>query len=49
LAFDGNIESLPGNFIFTTETNRTVAVHSAGMMEAIKDLYKATRLSEELK
>ncbi len=48
LAFDGNIESLPGNFIFTTETNRTVAVHSAGMMEAIKDLYKATRLSDEL-
>ena len=49
LAFDGNIESLPGNFIFTTEANRTVAVHSAGMMEAIKDLYKATRLSDELK
>jgi hypothetical protein len=49
LAFDGNIESLPGNFIFTTETNRTVAVHSAGMLEAIKDLYKATRLSEELR
>jgi hypothetical protein len=49
LAFDGNIESLPGNFIFTTETNRTVAVHSAGMMEALKDLYRAARLSEELK
>ncbi|MHB8580087.1 MAG: S46 family peptidase [Ignavibacteriaceae bacterium] len=49
LAFDGNIESLPGNFIFTTETNRTVAVHSAGMLEAIKDLYKARRLSDELK
>ncbi len=49
LAFDGNIESLPGNFIFTTEANRTVAVHSAGMLEAIKDLYKATRLSNELK
>ena len=49
LAFDGNIESLPGNFIFTTETNRTVSVHSAGMLEAIKDLYKATRLSDELR
>ncbi len=49
LAFDGNIESLPGNFIFTTETNRTVAVHSAGMLEAIKDMYKATRLSDELR
>ncbi len=48
LAFDGNIESLPGNFIFTTKTNRAVAVQSVGMMEAIKDLYKATRLSDEL-
>ncbi len=48
LAFDGNIQSLPGNFIFTTEENRTVSVHSAGMMEAIKHLYKATRLSTEL-
>ena len=49
LAFDGNIESLPGQFIFTTEANRTVGVHSAGMLEAIMDLYKFTRLGEELK
>jgi hypothetical protein len=49
LAFDGNIQSLPGNFIFTTEENRTVSVHSEGMIEAIKDLYKATRLSDELR
>ena len=31
LAFDGNIQSLPGNFIFRTEENRTVSVHSKGM------------------
>ena len=49
LAFDGNIQSLPGSFIFTTEENRTVSVHSAGMIEAVKDLYHAKRLSEELK
>jgi hypothetical protein len=48
LAFDGNIESLPGRYIFTTESNRTVSVDSRGMLEAIKDLYKATRLSTEL-
>jgi len=48
LAFDGNIESLPSNFIYTTEANRTVCVSALGMMEAIKDLYKATRLSDEL-
>lgn len=49
LAFDGNIQSLPGSFIFTPEENRMVAVHSAGLLEAVKDLYKATRLSDELK
>jgi hypothetical protein len=49
LAFDGNIQSLPGNFIFTTEENRTVSVHSEGMVEAIQDLYKAERLSRELR
>lgn len=48
LAFDGNIESLPANFIYTTEANRTVSVSALGMMEAIRDLYKATRLSDEL-
>jgi hypothetical protein len=48
LAFDGNIESLPSNFIYTTEANRTVCVSALGMMEAIRDLYKAARLSNEL-
>jgi len=48
LAFDGNIESLPSNFIYTTESNRTVCVSAMGMMEAIRDLYEATRLSNEL-
>ncbi len=49
LAFDGNIQSLPGDFIFTTKENRAVAVEAVGMMEAIKHIYKATRLSDELK
>jgi len=49
LAFDGNIESLPGQFIFDMEANRTVNVHSSGMLEAIQDLFKLTRISEELK
>lgn len=48
LAFDGNIESLPGNFIFTTEANRTVSVSALGMIEAIRDLYKADALSNEI-
>jgi hypothetical protein len=48
LAFDGNIQSLPGLFIFAEEENRCVALHSAGMIEAIKDMYKVPRLSDEL-
>ena len=49
LAFDGNIQSLPGSFIFSTEENRMVAVHSEGIIEALKDIYKANRLVDELK
>lgn len=48
LAFDGNIQSLPGSFIFSTEENRMVAVHSEGIIEALKDIYKAYRLVDEL-
>jgi hypothetical protein len=49
VAFDGNIQSLPGDFIYDPDVNRSVGVHSAGMLEAIKDLYKFERLAEELK
>jgi hypothetical protein len=48
LAFDGNIESLPNNFIYTTEANRTVSVSAVGMIEAIKNLYNAKSLSDEI-
>jgi hypothetical protein len=48
LAFDGNIESLPNTFIYTTEANRTVSVSALGMIEAIRDLYKAEALSNEI-
>ncbi|MCF8240740.1 MAG: S46 family peptidase [Melioribacteraceae bacterium] len=49
LAFDGNIHSIIGNFIYMPENNRMVSVASQGMLEAIQDLYKAKRLAEELK
>ncbi len=48
LVFDGNIESLPGRYIFTTELNRTVSVDSRGLLEAVKNLYKAERLAYEM-
>lgn len=48
LIFDGNIESMPNDYIYTTEANRAISVHSVGMLEAINNLYKATRLGTEI-
>ncbi len=48
LAFDGNIQGLPGNFIYRTEENRMVSVHSEGMMQAIRYIYNFDRLADEL-
>ena len=48
LAFDGNMESHSGKFIYTTEKNRTVAVSAQGMLEALSHLYKAKRLAKEI-
>lgn len=48
LVFDGNIESLPGTYVFSDEKNRAVAVHSAGIIEALRKLYDAGPLADEL-
>jgi hypothetical protein len=48
LIFDGNIESLVGNFVYDIETNRAVAVHTAGMTEALRKLYGAGALVDEM-
>ena len=48
VAFDGNIQGLPGNFIYRIEENRNVAVHSEGILEALKKVYKFNRLAKEL-
>jgi hypothetical protein len=48
LIFDGNIESLAGDFVYEGAKNRAVAVHSAGMIEALRKLYSADKLADEL-
>jgi hypothetical protein len=48
LVFDGNIESLAGDFVYDGTKNRTVAVHSAGMMEGLRKIYGADALADEL-
>ena len=44
LIFDGNIESLVGDFVYNIESNRAVAVHTAAMTEALRKLYNAEGL-----
>jgi hypothetical protein len=48
LNFDRNIEGMPREFIYTDETARNVCVHSEGILEALRDMYKADRIVKEL-
>lgn len=48
LIFDGNIESLVGDFVYDGDKNRAVAVHTAAMTEAMTKLYGAQKLVDEL-
>jgi hypothetical protein len=48
LVFDGNRLSLGGDFGFDETVNRTVAVDSAALIEALSKVYGASRIVEEL-
>lgn len=48
LIFDGNIQSLVLDFAFTEEQGRAVSVHSQGMIEALRKVYEATNVADEL-
>ena len=48
LIFDGNIQSLGGDFGFDPVSNRAVAVNVGAMREVLTKIYRADRLVDEL-
>ena len=48
IIFDGNIQSLEWNFIYADKQARAVHVASGGIVEALRQIYGATALVDEL-
>ncbi len=48
IAFDGNIQSLPGYYIYDGSMNRTVSVDSRAVLEALRKVYDAGALVDEI-
>jgi len=48
ILFDGNIQSLPWNFQYEDAIGRSIHVDSRGILEALRNIYGATRLVNEL-
>ena len=48
LIFDGNIESLVGRFVYDETANRAIAVHSGAIVHALRTIYGAGALANEL-
>jgi hypothetical protein len=48
IAFDGNIESLPGNYIFIDTFNRTVSLDVRAMIESLDTVYNMDWVLDEL-
>ena len=49
LIFDGNIQSLGGEYGFDETVNRAISVDSAALIEALDHVYGARRIAGELK
>lgn len=48
IIFDGNIQSLPWDFIYSDLQGRAISVDVRGIIEALRDIYGATALANEL-
>jgi hypothetical protein len=48
LLFDGNIQSLGNDVVYTEDVARSVCVHTAAMMETLRKVYDADAVADEL-
>ena len=48
LTFDGNIENVANRFFFSTERSRSISVHSMAIPEALRKMFDAGALADEL-
>jgi hypothetical protein len=48
LIFDGNIQSLVGDYVYDGSVNRAISVDSRGMLEVLKKVFGATEIAAEL-
>jgi hypothetical protein len=48
LIFDGNIQSIVGDFEYDESVNRAISVDARGMMEILRKVFKADNLANEL-
>lgn len=48
LIFDGNIQSLTGDFVYSDTQSRSVSVHSSAIRDALRYVYGAEALADQL-
>jgi hypothetical protein len=48
LIFDGNIQSLTGDFVYSDTQSRSVSVHSSAIRDALRYVYGADALADQL-
>jgi hypothetical protein len=49
IIFDGNIQQIPNDYLYTDEQARSVAVHAAAIIEALRKVYGADAVLRELR
>ena len=48
LIFDGNIQSLTSDYLYSDEQGRAVSVAGVGIIEALRAIYKANELADQI-